>query len=158
VIIVDDTGIELHPITEQKEGDNLAIYGLCMFVPFAHNNNNAGNYLVCCYYSSGTANALFPYDMIILPGTSSKTNPNAMKTVFRNTLFTNVASTSDGGVFWEGMEDELAPGASVTDWQGRPWDGTTPAAHPNSRYMAKHHYAMGPEVFTVVMLKMKLGM
>ncbi|GFG39166.1 hypothetical protein Cfor_10896, partial [Coptotermes formosanus] len=70
----------------------------------------------------------------VAPGTSSKTNPNAMKTIFRNTLFTNVASTSDGGVFWEGMEDELAPGVTVTDWQGRTWDGTAPAAHPNSRF------------------------
>lgn len=74
--------------------------------------------------------------MITLPGTSSKTNPNAMKTVFRNTLFTNVAATSDGGVFWEGLEDELAPGVTVTDWQGKPWDRSTPAAHPNSRYVA----------------------
>jgi phosphoenolpyruvate carboxykinase (GTP) len=82
--------------------------------------------------------------MITFPGTSSKTNPNAMKTIFRNTLFTNVASTSDGGVFWEGMEDELAPvtGVTVTDWQGRPWDGTTPAAHPNSRYVAKRYHTM----------------
>jgi phosphoenolpyruvate carboxykinase (GTP) len=88
--------------------------------------------------------------MINFPGTSSKTNPNAMKTIFRNTLFTNVASTSDGGVFWEGMEDELAPGVTVTDWQGRTWDGTAPAAHPNSRYVAKHCYTM--------MLKMKSGM
>lgn len=70
----------------------------------------------------------------VAPGTSSKTNPNAMKTVFRNTLFTNVAATSDGGVFWEGLEDELAPGVTVTDWQGKPWDGSTPAAHPNSRF------------------------
>jgi len=57
-----------------------------------------------------------------------------MKTIFRNTIFTNVASTSDGGVFWEGMEDELAPGVTVTDWLGRPWNGKMPAAHPNSRY------------------------
>lgn len=76
----------------------------------------------------------------MVPGTSSKTNPNAMKTIFSNTLFTNVAATSDGGVFWEGMEDELAPGVTVTDWQGRLWDGKTPAAHPNSRYLAKPSY------------------
>jgi phosphoenolpyruvate carboxykinase (GTP) len=59
-----------------------------------------------------------------------------MKTVFCNTLFTNVAQTSDGGVFWEGLEAELAPGVTVTDWQGKPWDGSTPAAHPNSRCVA----------------------
>ncbi|KAJ9597971.1 hypothetical protein L9F63_011172 [Diploptera punctata] len=70
----------------------------------------------------------------VAPGTSNKTNPNAMKTVFRNTVFTNVAATSDGGVFWEGMEDELEQGVSITDWQGRPWTGKTPAAHPNSRF------------------------
>ncbi|XP_069676082.1 phosphoenolpyruvate carboxykinase [GTP] isoform X2 [Periplaneta americana] len=70
----------------------------------------------------------------VAPGTSNKTNPNAMKTVFRNTIFTNVAATSDGGVFWEGMEDELEPGVTITDWQGRPWDRTAPAAHPNSRF------------------------
>ena len=56
-----------------------------------------------------------------------------MKTVFRNTIFTNVASTSDGGVYWEGMEDELEDGVSITDWQGKPWSGKTPTAHPNSR-------------------------
>jgi phosphoenolpyruvate carboxykinase (GTP) len=78
--------------------------------------------------------------MIIVPGTSSKTNPNAMKTVFRNTIFTNVAATSDGGVFWEGMEDEVTPGVTVTDWKGKLWDGTTPAAHPNSRQVAKPFY------------------
>jgi GTP-dependent phosphoenolpyruvate carboxykinase len=72
--------------------------------------------------------------IITFPGTSSKTNPNAMKTVFRNSIFTNVASTSDGGVFWEGMEDELAAGVTVTDWLGNPWSGPKPAAHPNSRY------------------------
>jgi phosphoenolpyruvate carboxykinase (GTP) len=80
--------------------------------------------------------------MITVPGTSSKTNPNAMNTVFRNTLFTNVAATSDGGVFWEGLEAELAPGVTVTNWQGKPWDGSTPAAHPNSRYVATSYTAL----------------
>ncbi|KAL1501642.1 hypothetical protein ABEB36_006937 [Hypothenemus hampei] len=72
----------------------------------------------------------------VAPGTSSKSNPIAMQTIFKNTLFTNVASTSDGGVFWEGMEDELAPGVSITDWRGQKWnkDSKTPAAHPNSRF------------------------
>ncbi|CAD7088748.1 unnamed protein product [Hermetia illucens] len=73
----------------------------------------------------------------VAPGTSDETNPNAMKTIFRNTIFTNVASTSDGGVFWEGMEKSLAPGVKVTDWLGKPWElgvSKTPAAHPNSRF------------------------
>lgn len=73
----------------------------------------------------------------VAPGTSEKTNPNAMRTVFKNTVFTNVALTSDGGVFWEGMEDELEKGVKVTDWQGNPWEmgvSKTPAAHPNSRF------------------------
>ena len=73
----------------------------------------------------------------VAPGTSTKTNPNAMKTVFKNTVFTNVALTSDGGVFWEGMEDELEDGVKITDWQGQPWEkgvSKTPAAHPNSRF------------------------
>lgn len=72
----------------------------------------------------------------VAPGTSSKTNPNAMKTVFKNTLFTNVGATSDGGVFWEGMEDEVADDIGITDWLGNPWNRgfKTPAAHPNSRF------------------------
>jgi len=69
----------------------------------------------------------------VAPGTSRSTNPVAMDTVFKNTIFTNVAQTSDGGVYWEGM-DKLEPGVTVTDWQGNPWTpGSTPAAHPNSR-------------------------
>ncbi|XP_055692844.1 phosphoenolpyruvate carboxykinase [GTP]-like isoform X2 [Lutzomyia longipalpis] len=72
----------------------------------------------------------------VAPGTSMATNPNAMATAFRNSIFTNVASTSDGGVYWEGME-EPAAGVKITDWQGRPWkkgESKTPAAHPNSRF------------------------
>ncbi|XP_055309816.1 phosphoenolpyruvate carboxykinase [GTP] [Sitodiplosis mosellana] len=73
----------------------------------------------------------------VAPGTSDQTNPNAMKTIFKNTLFTNVASTSDGGVYWEGMENTLTDNISVTDWLGKPWIpgvSKTPAAHPNSRF------------------------
>ncbi|KYN11900.1 PREDICTED: phosphoenolpyruvate carboxykinase [GTP]-like [Trachymyrmex cornetzi] len=72
----------------------------------------------------------------VAPGTSSATNPNAMKTVFKNTIFTNVASTSDGGVYWEGMEKEVADNIKVVDWRGNDWfrGSKTPAAHPNSRF------------------------
>lgn len=73
----------------------------------------------------------------VAPGTSTETNPNAMETVYKNTIFTNVAATSDGGVFWEGMENEIAPGVEITDWLGQPWklgESKTPAAHPNSRF------------------------
>ena len=47
-----------------------------------------------------------------------ETNPNAMKTCEKNTIFTNVAKTSDGGVFWEGMEKEVSPDVSITSWLG----------------------------------------
>lgn len=58
-----------------------------------------------------------------------------MDTIFKNTVFTNVASTSDGGVFWEGMEKEVVDNTNITDWKGNPWKKgqSTPAAHPNSR-------------------------
>lgn len=73
----------------------------------------------------------------VAPGTSTSSNPNAMKTIFENTIFTNVASTSDGGVYWEGLEKEIDPNVKITDWQGRAWtkgQSKTPAAHPNSRF------------------------
>ncbi|EFN79697.1 phosphoenolpyruvate carboxykinase [GTP] isoform X1 [Harpegnathos saltator] len=72
----------------------------------------------------------------VAPGTSSATNPNAMKTIFRNTIFTNVASTSDGGVYWEGMEKEIGNDVQVVDWRDNNWmrGSKTPAAHPNSRF------------------------
>lgn len=56
-----------------------------------------------------------------------------MDTIFENSVFTNVAKTSDGGVYWEGME--LDPNVQVTDWRGQPWtpDSGSNSAHPNSR-------------------------
>lgn len=88
--------------------------------------------------SNGQLRAINPENGFfgVAPGTSNSSNPIAMKTVFKNTLFTNVASTSDGGVFWEGMENEIDDNVKITDWRGNHWvkgESKTPAAHPNSR-------------------------
>jgi phosphoenolpyruvate carboxykinase (GTP) len=68
----------------------------------------------------------------VAPNTSPATNPNAMKMVRSNTIFTNVAVTPSGDPWWEGLTPE--PPAGLVDWQGRPWTPGTPAAHPNSRF------------------------
>jgi phosphoenolpyruvate carboxykinase (GTP) len=70
----------------------------------------------------------------VAPGTNHITNPNAMETIRSNTIFTNVAVTPDGKPWWEGRTEQ--PPHGLVDWQGRPWDGTGKAAHPNSRFTA----------------------
>ncbi|HEY9216472.1 MAG TPA: phosphoenolpyruvate carboxykinase (GTP) [Phenylobacterium sp.] len=70
----------------------------------------------------------------VAPGTGLETNRNAVAALGANTVFTNVALTPDGDVWWEGLT--ATPPANLTDWKGRPWDPASgePAAHPNARF------------------------
>ncbi len=83
----------------------------------------------------------------VVPGTNFKSNPNAMISMSKDTIYTNVALTPDGDVWWEGKDGE--PPADCLDWQGRPWTPASKekAAHPNSRFAApmRNNPALAPE-------------
>jgi phosphoenolpyruvate carboxykinase (GTP) len=84
----------------------------------------------------------------VVPGTNYKSNPNAMISMAKDTIYTNVALTPNGDVWWEGKDGE--PPKECIDWKGRPWTPASKekAAHPNSRFAApmENNPALAPEV------------
>jgi phosphoenolpyruvate carboxykinase (GTP) len=84
----------------------------------------------------------------VVPGTNGKSNPNAMKIMAHDTIFTNVARTPDGDLWWEGKDNPPPP--NLIDWRGNPWNPNSgeKAAHPNSRFTApmSNNPALAPEV------------